>query len=315
MMVMQVKFSVVVCTYNRCELLRELLLSLLNQSANKDTYEIIVVDNNSTDATRLVVGEMSRKERPIVRYVEEIQQGLSFARNAGAFKSNGKIIGYVDDDSTADSSWVDKLCKVYNDFPHVACVGGRIEAKWPAERPDWLPQSLERNYGVFDLGDDVKVIEYPANVLGGNISVRKDVFLKVGGFSVKLGRSVRGLLSNEEKDFCHRIQKSGEIVMYTPHALVYHKVHSERLNEAFLLRRAYWQGISNVRLNISSNSYTKVFLLKEGMQTLMRMLGDFYHLLRNVITGRKVSLEEKWIFLCNLGSVKENIYLGLFGKH
>jgi len=312
---MSVKLSVVVCTYNRCALLHKALLSLLEQSANKDTYEVIVVDNNSTDATRLVVEEMCKRKGPPLKYVKESRQGLSFARNAGAFKANGEIVGYIDDDSTADSSWVDNLCKVYNDFPHVACVGGRIKAKWPAERPDWLPQSLERNYGVFDLGNDVKVIEYPANVLGGNISVRKEVFLKVGGFSVELGRSTRGLLSNEEKDFCHRIQKTGGIVMYTPHALVYHEVHPERLNEAFLLRRAYWQGISNVRLNISSNSYTKAFLLKEGMQTLMRMIGDFYYLLRNVITGRKISLEEKWSFLSNLGSVKENIYLGLFGKH
>ena len=312
---MTVKFSVVVCTYNRCELLRGLLLSLLDQSANKDAYEIIIVDNNSTDATSRVVVEMSKQEKPVVKYVKETQQGLSFARNAGTFESNGEIIGYIDDDSVADGSWVENLCKVYDDFPRVACVGGRIKAEWPSERPEWLPQSLERNYGVFDLGGDVKVVEYPANVLGGNISVRKEVFLKVDGFSVKLGRSVRGLLSNEEKDFCHRIQKSGEIVMYTPHALVYHKVHPERLNEAFLLRRAYWQGISNVRLNISSNSYTKVFLLKEGIRTLMRMIGDFYHLLRNVFTGREISLEEKWSFLCSLGSAKENICLGLFGKH
>jgi len=315
MMIMPVKFSVVVCTYNRCALLRKALLSLLEQSANKDTYEVIVVDNNSTDATRLVVEEMCKMKGPPLKYVKESRQGLSFARNAGAFKANGEIVGYIDDDSTTESAWVENLCRVYDEYPNAACVGGRIKAKWPGGRPDWLPQSLERNYGVFDLGNDVKTIEYPANVLGGNISVRKEVFLKVGGFSVELGRSVRGLLSNEEKDFCHRIQKTGEIVMYTPHALVYHKVHPERLNEAFLLRRAYWQGISNVRLNIGSNSYTKSFLLKEGMQTLMRMIGEFSYLLRNVITGRKISLEEKWSFLCNLGSVKENIYLGLFGKH
>ena len=313
-MVMPVKFSIVVCTYNRCELLRELLLNLRDQSADKDTYEIIVVDNNSTDATSLVAEEIGKEGKPEVIYVKESRQGLSFARNAGAFRSNGEIIGYLDDDSTVDSNWVENLCKVYNDFPHAACVGGRIEPKWPVKRPEWLPKSLERNYGVFDLGNDIKVVEYPANVLGGNISVRKEVFLRVDGFSVKLGRSIRDLLSNEEKDFCHRIQKSDGIVMYTPHALVYHKVHPERLNEAFLLRRAYWQGVSNVRLNISSNSYSKVFLLKEGMQTLMRMVGNLCHLLINVIAGRKVSLEEKWSFLCSLGCVKENIYLGLFGK-
>ena len=314
-MVMPVQFSVVVCTYNRCELLRELILSLFDQTANKDTYEIIVVDNNSTDATRFVVEEASGKGKHSVRYVKEVKQGLSFARNAGAFQSKGDIIGYLDDDSRADRSWVESLCKVYNDFPHVACVGGRIEAVWPVGKPDWLPQSLERNYGVFDLGDNIKEIEYPANVLGGNISVRKEVLLKIGGFRTVLGRSLRGLLSNEEKDFCHRIQQSGGTVMYTPHALVYHKIHPERLNEAFLLRRAYWQGISNVRMNISSNNYTKGFLLKEGMQTFMRMVGDAYHLFRHAITGRKVSLEEKWSFLCNLGCMKENIYLGLFGKH
>lgn len=311
---MPVHFSVVVCTYNRCELLGELLLSLFDQTADKDIYEIIVVDNNSTDATSLVVGAASGKGRPLVRYVKEAKQGLSFARNAGAFQSKGDIIGYLDDDSKADSSWVESLCRVYNDFPLVACVGGRIEAMWPVERPKWLPQSLERNYGVFDLGDDIREIAYPANVLGGNISVRKEVLLKVGGFRSVLGRGLTGLLSNEEKDFCHRIQQSGGTVMYTPHALVYHKIQPERLNEAFLLRRAYWQGISNVRMKSSSNNYAKGVLLKVGMQTFMRMMGDAYHLLRHALAGRKISLEEKWSFLCNLGCVKENIYQGLFGK-
>lgn len=315
MMVMPVKFSVVICTYNRCELLRELLLSLFEQSVQKDSYEIMVVDNNSTDATPSVVEEMSRKGGPRVRYLKEMQQGLSYARNAGTFQSNGEIIAYVDDDSTTDHAWIENLCQVYDEYPHVACVGGRIEAVWPDGKPDWLPQSLERNYGAFDLGNVVKIIAYPANVLGGNISVRKEMFLNMGGFQTALGRSVNNLLSNEEKDFCHRIQQSGGTVMYTPHALVYHKVHPERLTKAFLLRRAYWQGISNVRMRTSSIHYPKRYFLKKGIQTLRDVMGNGYHLLKQVVKGKNVSLEEKWSFVSDLGRMRENIYQGLFGKH
>ena len=144
---MSLTMSIVVCTHNRCGLLRELLLSLHDQSVAGDSYEIIVVDNNSTDATRLVVEELSTRKGPLVRYVQERKQGLSCARNKGAFTSQGEIIAYLDDDSIASRHWAEKTVQVYRDNPQAACVGGKIEVRWPAGRPDWLPQSLERNYG------------------------------------------------------------------------------------------------------------------------------------------------------------------------
>lgn len=271
---MTVKFSIVVCTYNRCELLRELLLSLLDQSANKDTYEIIVVDNNSTDATRLVVGEMSRNEKPIVRYVEEIQQGLSFARNTGAREATGEIIAYIDDDATAHRGWLKGFMEVYEKFPDAGVVGGRIKPVWLSEKPAWLTQNLEMSFGALNYGSEIQTLSFPKTPFGGNFSIKRDLFLAMGGFCRKLGRKGLRLISSEEVLLCRLVeQNKKQKIYYTPRAIVYHKVLPERLNRYYLIRRAYDQGKSNIILERE---------LKQGKN--ISWLDDF-HDLKEMIKG------------------------------
>lgn len=243
-----IKISVVVCTYNRCVLLREAILSLFEQNIDKNAYEIIVVDNNSTDDTRFAVSEISKGKTPIVRYVQEYQQGLSFARNTGAREATGEIIAYIDDDATADIGWLNGLMEVYENFPDAGIVGGRIEPVWVRKKPDWLTQNLEMSFGVLNYGNEIQELPFPNTPFGGNFSIKHDLCCELGGFCRNLGRKGLSLLSNEEVLLCRLAEQKKKKVYYTPKAVVHHKILPERLSRLYLFKRAYTQGISNIIL-------------------------------------------------------------------
>ena len=125
-----VGLSIIVCTRNRAELLRLCLDALVCQDgAAPDAYEVLVVDNGSTDRTRQVV-ESARQRCERIRYLYEERLGLSIARNAGVARAAGRIVCFVDDDAVASSDFVREILRSFED-PEVACVAGKIVASWP----------------------------------------------------------------------------------------------------------------------------------------------------------------------------------------
>ena len=253
------KASVIICTYNRAGLLKESIQSVLEQDFPSDQFEIIVVDNNSTDNTRDVVKELSEKFHIPIKYIFEGKQGLSHARNRGIQEAHGEILTFLDDDSIAEKQWLVNLVSGYDD-PLVVCVGGQIKLSWVSEKPEWLTPSMEIPLGKLNYGDTIKELEYPQTPFGGNISFRKSTLHKVGFFLPHLGRDSVNLLSNEEVELCFRIYREGWIIKYIPNAVVYHRVSPERLKKLWFYHRTYWQGRSNAILdiNIGNNIYTKL---------------------------------------------------------
>ena len=243
-----IKVSVIVCTYNRCALMREAILSLIEQDIDKNSYEIIVVDNNSTDDTKHVVEEISKGEMPVLKYIREDRQGLSYARNRGAREASGEIVAYIDDDAIAEKGWLKGLLDVYRNFPDAGIVGGRIDPVWLHEKPSWITKNMEVAYTILNYGNEIKEISFPKTPFGANLSVKRDVFLSLGGFSTQLGRKAASLISNEELYLCYLVEQNNKKLYYTPNAVVHHKVFPERLNRRFLFKRAYAQGISNILL-------------------------------------------------------------------
>lgn len=239
-------FSVVICTHNRCEYLADTLESLVNQAYPSDAYEIIVVDNASTDHTRSSVEKIKSSASVSVRYIYKSEQGLSIARNAGARESKFENIAYIDDDAVANSDWLSNLAKAYEQNNEVSCVGGSSQLRWEGNRPNWLGEKLEgylsstTHLGTVSriLGDE----EYP---VGTNFSIRKTVFFQVGGFDQNLGRKGNNLLSGEEIEFCRRARADGNKIFFASDALVYHRIHEKRVKASYFLKRAFWQGISD----------------------------------------------------------------------
>lgn len=236
--------SAIVCTHNREAYLGAAIDSLLNQDC-ADPFEVIVVDNASTDRTADVVA--SRSSHPRLRYIYEPVTGLSVARNTGAQAACGKILAYLDDDAIASPHWLRSLYAAYQGNERLAVAGGRVTLIWPPNTapPSWLSSGLAGNLGLYDLGSSIVLIQQPGLTPRGlNYSIRKKFLDEVGGFDTNLGRVGKTLLSNEELRMTELAIKSGWQVAYLPDAHVEHHVAPERLSRSWFLSRSWWQGIS-----------------------------------------------------------------------
>jgi glucosyl-dolichyl phosphate glucuronosyltransferase len=242
---MAIDCSVIICTYNRCSLLVKTLRSLMEQSFPADRLEIIVVDNNSTDDTAMVVRACALDSPVVISYLLEMNQGLSHARNLGLREARGELIAFIDDDATAEKTWLARLLEGFND-PRTACVGGRVVPAWQAPRSQWPKWLHERLIGFFSVVEypDRRELHYPDYPAGTNIAFRMQALKNTGIFNPRLGRTGTSLLSMEETDLCLRLERAGHRIVYTPEAVVSHTITEERLTRDWVRERARWQGIS-----------------------------------------------------------------------
>ncbi|MGI2903556.1 glycosyltransferase [Tolypothrix sp. VBCCA 56010] len=238
------QISAIICTHNRDTYLGAAIDSLLAQEFAAG-FEVVVVDNNSSDRTREVVEQ--RLSDPRLKYVFEPVLGLSVARNTGAKESRGEILAYLDDDAVASSRWLQILYSAYENNSKIAIAGGKVTLLWPQgiQQPRWLSPGLAGNLGAYDLGDSIVYIEQPGLTPRGlNYSIRRSFLNEIGGFDPNLGRVGKNLLSNEELQMTELALQRGWQVAYLPDALVAHNVAPERLNRSWFLNRGWWQGIS-----------------------------------------------------------------------
>lgn len=239
-----IPISAIICTHNRSSYLGAAIDSLLNQEFDGE-YEVIIVDNASTDQTAAVIA--ARSEHPRLRSVYEPVTGLSVARNTGAKLARGEVLAYLDDDAVASPQWLAALYRAYQTHAKLAIAGGKVTLLWAegCSAPRWLSERLSGNLGAYDLGDRMQLIDRPSLTPRGlNYSMRRSFWQQIGGFDVNLGRVGQNLLSNEELHMTELALDRGWQVAYLPEALVAHNVAPERLNQAWFLNRGWWQGIS-----------------------------------------------------------------------
>lgn len=251
---METKISIIVCTYNRALVLRDLLNSLLDQTLSSEQYEIVVVDNASTDNTKQIV-ENYCIQYPSIRYIYEPHQGLSNARNRGVREASAEVIAFIDDDAIADRHWAEEMYGIFELDPAVGAVGGKINLLWLIEKPAWLNTDPGLGFGHFDLGQETKTICFPVAPLGGNCSIRRSIFEKVGGFATNLGRKGNNLLSGEESEFFYRMSLLHSKVMYHPKAIVAHKVMTHRISRTWILKRNFAGGVTSAIVAGMKNSH------------------------------------------------------------
>jgi len=228
--------SVIVCTYDRCASLKETLQSIRRlQSPANVGWELILVDNNSTDGTAAMVRAFAATSDVTVRYVFEPIQGLSHARNVGISSAIGEIIAFTDDDVLVDPNWLCELQAAFDCFD-CAGVGGKIVPLWNAPKPSWLrltgPYSLRTGAIVnFDHGDVAHQLVCAA--FGANMAFRRETFEIFGRFRTDLGKCGKDQMTGEDTEFCLRLMRAGKKMMYVPSVVVYHRVPKTRLREHF----------------------------------------------------------------------------------
>ena len=238
--------TVIICTYDRYDLLPKAVASLTRQAFPASKFEIIIVDN-SPDAGRS--SEISEDYAGLsnLTWAIERKPGLSNARNVGIEMARGEIVAFIDDDAIADSGWLDAMVGAFARFPAQAvAAGGRVIPIWEQPRPQWLHDRLLGYVSVVDWGGELRYAKPHEWVAGTNLAFRRHAVRDAGGFSVHLGRNRGGqaLLSNDETDLIERLGSAGGRLLYVPEAIVEHLVPRERLTQAWFRRRVTWQAIS-----------------------------------------------------------------------
>ena len=268
------KISAVICTYNRAERLRKAIHSFLDQTMPKEEYEIIIVDNFSTDNTKEVVEEFLRSKPPTLNstYILEPSLGLSRARNMGLENAQGEYIAYLDDDATSEKDWLENIVKVFETVsPRPGCVGGKIKPIWGGERPKWLGNDLLGQLAVQDWGDAPFFIGKDEWLAGASIAYPKKVLEDIGGFPVNLGRIGKKLLSMEENYVRELLEEKGYKYYYDPRVIVRHYIPQSRLNKKWFLKRAFWNGVSDALMQEKRGKTSVLKRTGKGLGTLLRI--------------------------------------------
>lgn len=253
--------SLIVCTYNRDKYLYGALQCIAENGFSKDAYEIVLVNNMSTDNTE---GECKRfeKDYPKVnfRYFVETNQGLSFARNRGIKESQGETLVFLDDDSYIQEGYLDRLQQQLVAHPEADAFGGKIDPVFESgEAPKWLSKWNYSWVSAIDLGDKVCPFKGKAFPIGANMGIRWSMLSKVGLFNTQLGRSKKNLMGGEEKDLFERIRQQGGTIYYFPDVVVHHVIPPTRTTKEYIMRMGEGVGKSErIRtLNVSKWNYLK----------------------------------------------------------
>lgn len=226
--------SLVICTYNRADLLEILLQSVQEQDADPTLYEVLVIDNRSTDNTPAVCAHYG------VRHIVEDQQGLSYARNRGWHEAAGDYLAYIDDDCKLPKSYLSAVINVIRDL-HPAAFGGGCFPFYLTPKPRWF---MDR-YGLsVNQGENMRQMLDHEWLEGLNMIIRRDVVDRLDGFNVSLGMTGKKIAFAEDSDFFMRLHHEypNAEVYYTPTTYVYHLVRPEKMVFADSIRRQYAGG-------------------------------------------------------------------------
>lgn len=229
--------TVILCTYNRCGDLAGALESIAESEIPDSVgWEILVVDNNSSDQTRNVVQNFCERYPGRFRYLFEPTQGKSYALNTGIKNARGHLLAFTDDDVTVETTWLQNLTSALRDGAWMG-VSGRTLPAGKFAPPAWLPRTF---YGMifayFDAGD--RRIELNQPPYGANMAFRKEAFEKYGGFRVDLGPTPGSEIRNEDTELGRRLLSAGERLGYEPSAVVYHPVPQGRTTKQYFL--SWW---------------------------------------------------------------------------
>jgi len=239
----RLRASVLICTYNRAGGLKAALEGLARQTLSAGEFEVVVVDNNSTDNTVEVVQTAAKTVPYPVRYVLETRQGKCWALNTGIAAARADIVACLDDDCVPDPNWLAEIVRAF-ERTEVGVLGGPCRSVFSdAVRRDSFRVFLaERFFGDFAPYADFTEVFDQDLPLGMNLAFRKAVAAQVGGFDVRLGPRPKAHLGREETAFIRAAQKAGYRVFYSPSMVMWHHIEDRRVSWETVRRQAYFSG-------------------------------------------------------------------------
>lgn len=244
------KVSIIIPTYNRAKSIKRTIESFINQSLAQENYEIIVVDNNSTDNTQERIEKIINSNNlPKIRYILEKRQGVHYARNRGAKEAENETLYFTDDDMEADRNLLEELLKVFNLNSRVGNATGVVLPKFEIEPPKWI---LKHCYNsILSLNPkkekDLVFSSQDIGVFSCHQAIKKQVLFEAGGFNPE---NVKGeWVGDGETGLNKNVKKLGYQFAFTSKSVVYHLISEQRLNQKYINKRLANQG------NAESYSY------------------------------------------------------------
>jgi GT2 family glycosyltransferase len=239
--------SVIICTHNRAERLPKLIGLLRAQDYPQDAYEIIVVDNRSTDHTSKVVQQLAAEPGIPVRYVFEHRHGVSLARNRGAEEAHYPYLAYIDDDCSIRPGWLPMLMSGFDLHECVVAVGGLVVLQWEQDRPAWLNSKLDIWLADTSfLGHSPRLLKDNERLVEANTVFERQAWQAAGGFVGMEQFGSQNMASGEVLYLLRQLRRQGGKVAFIPEAVMYHHINAPTRQR--MLQRAYWQGISDAIL-------------------------------------------------------------------
>ncbi|MDP8255115.1 MAG: glycosyltransferase family A protein [Candidatus Alcyoniella australis] len=249
-----VKLSIIVCTYNRSALLERCLLSLI-VAQQKRPFELLVIDNNSTDDTATVIQRLAARAQQAdiaLRWFNEPEQGLSAARNRGFHEAAGAFVAYLDDDAFVDQHWIERALEMIHGLePDVLLLGAKVTPEPGFAAPEWMPDALVRKPPA-DLDERFVVADQARSLIAGsNMIFRKHALERLGGFDPQLGRIADRQRAAEETELFYRLERIGRM-RYTPRLVVFHPAVITDLTVGKVLERGWYAGLTEPRKRLAS---------------------------------------------------------------
>ena len=289
------KFSIIVCTYNRAAFLGKCIESIENNEYCTDEYEVVIVNNNSSDSTNEVVEKLQSKYSNIV-YTLELKTGLSYARNKGIEVSKGEVLVFFDDDAIVTKGYLDNLEK-YLSKHKFELAAGHVNSIWTVEKPEWFTDTFASIIGQTLYGEEARELTKNEHAVGANMIIKRCIFEKVGMFNVELGIKGDVLCLGEETDLFNNARKEDYKVYYLPKCSVDHHVHLNKVDKEYIMNRLILEGDSNSKMIKSYNNKSLVIkeILKRCIILLIRDIPCY--IVANIF--RKNQFEKKVTYLRN----------------
>ncbi len=249
--------SVIVTTYNRAAMLAGTLQSLqVQQGREHFTFEIIVVDNASTDDTREVVESIAAHAAIPMRYVLETRQGVACARNRGLRETRADWVAFFDDDQIAEADWLRQLFAVAA-AKQAACVGGKVLLRFPVA-PVQLDPICRQILGESAFGN--RPHPYPGKFLPGtgNVLLCRRAVEAVGLFDESFA------YGSEDTEFFRRMRRGGHTLWYAPLAVAHHLIPAHRLSTSYFFWASLRQGVNYAALDYREQGLGKLALYCSG---------------------------------------------------
>jgi len=281
--------SVIIPTYNRCNLIGLTIESFIRQNFDKNNFEIIIADNNSTDDTKNVVTKIAEGNTHIsIKYFLESRQGVHYARNSAAKIAKGSFLYFTDDDMIADPDLLKELLYLFTLDEKIACVTGSVLPKWEVEPPEWIRKYCQNGLLSLNIPEEKIIIsDDDCNVYSCHEMIKRDLFFKSGGFNPEntkgewIGDGETGLNMKLKELKCKFASNSK--------STIYHIIPVDRMSQKYLNKRLANQG------NSDCYTYYRKFRPSSKRLTfdiLIYVVKSFYSFIKYIY--KKITGADRW---------------------